>query len=268
MSANPRAIWKPTPAEVLLAELHELSRSKSQMLAFDTSPNALLPQSTDYPPTLLKVQSMEDTMSPKLNESPFQSQFPYVSPIPGNSTMRQTTLNDSPTTGSVRGSLSTTHLFSVAPILATPPSTVGQTALLSQQHFPSSRDLAAPVSVQLSPNISVSIPASLASSPVSTQASFLSCHISGCLRTFTHNHEYNRHKKSHTHPDKCQHCGRGFETPKDVKRHINDVHETTRRYFCIVSTCRYSRSVHVERKGFSRKENWRRHMRTKHNVEL
>ena len=59
MSANPRAIWKPTPAEVLLAERHELSRSKSQMLVIDASPNALSPQFTDHSSTLLKVKSID-----------------------------------------------------------------------------------------------------------------------------------------------------------------------------------------------------------------
>lgn len=180
MSANPRVIWMPTPAEVLLAERHELSRSNSQKLAFDASPITLSPQFTDYSSTLLTVQSMEGTMSPKLNESP----------IPGNSTTSQTTLNDSPTTDSVRGSLSTTHSLSVAPTPATSSSTIDQTALLSQQYFPSSSSFGASVSVQPSPNTLVSISTSPASSPASTQISLLSCPIPGCPRTFTHSHEY------------------------------------------------------------------------------
>jgi len=195
MSANPRVIWMPTPAEVLLAERHELSRSNSQKLAFDASPIVLSPQFTDHSSTLLTVQSMEGTMSPKLNESPLpgnSTTSPKLneSPIPGNSTTSQTTLNDSPTTDSVRGSLSTTHSLSVAPTPATSSSTIDQTALLSQQYFPSSSSFGASVSVQPSPNTLVSISTSPASSPASTQISLLSCPIPGCLRTFTHSHEY------------------------------------------------------------------------------
>jgi hypothetical protein len=190
MSANPRAIWILTPTEELLAERHKLSRSKSQMLAFNASRSTPSPQFTDCPSSLFMVQSREDTISPKLNESPFQSQFPSVSPIPGNSTTSQTTLNDSPTTDSVIGSISTTHSFLVAPTAATPSPILGQEFFLSRQSFPSSGNLGTPFSAQPAPNISVSISASLTSSPAPTQVPLLSCPIFGCHRTFTKNHEY------------------------------------------------------------------------------
>jgi len=70
----------------------------------------------------------------------------------------------------------------------------------------------------------------------------------------------------------CPHCDRGFETAKDVNRHINGVHETTKRWFCTVARCRYSRSsvgphrTFSHGKGFSRKDNWSRHMKNKHGV--
>jgi len=154
------------------------------MLAIDASPNALSPQFTYHSTTLLKVKSMDGTMSPILNESSSQSRFPHVSPIPGSSTTCQTANHDSPTTDYVRGFLSTAHSFSVAPVFASPPSTMDQTALLSQQCFPSSGNLG-PCSVEPSPNASVSISASPTYSPTSTLATILSCSISGCLRTFT-----------------------------------------------------------------------------------
>jgi hypothetical protein len=112
MSANPRIIWIPKPAEVLLAERYELSPSKSQRLAFDASPNALSPKSTDLAPTFLTVQSTADTISPKLNESPFKPQFSYVFPIPGDLTTSQTTLDNSAISDLVRGSLYNTFVFS------------------------------------------------------------------------------------------------------------------------------------------------------------
>jgi hypothetical protein len=190
MSANPRAIWTPTPAEVLLAEHQELSRSKSQMLAFFPLPTELSLQFTDFPSTLLMVQSKEDTMDPKCNEFPFESRFSSLPPVPGNSTKSQMTPNDSSTTDSIAGSISTTPSFSVAPTPAASSSTFDQNALLSRQFLPSSGSLDAPFSVQPSPNISVSISASITSSPASTQVSILSCPIFGCSRTFTQNHEY------------------------------------------------------------------------------
>ncbi|KAF8855525.1 hypothetical protein BDZ45DRAFT_502834 [Acephala macrosclerotiorum] len=89
------------------------------------------------------------------------------------------------------------------------------------------------------------------------------CSFPGCNRLFSLQHELNRHLKSHTRPSQCPHCGRGFETSKDVKRHVNDVHETTKRFFCSVSDCRFSRTA-GEGSGFKRKENWKRHVRSKH----
>ena len=82
MSANPREIWTPTPAEELLAEHQELSRFKSQMLAFFHLPTELSLQFTDFPSTLLMVQSKEDTMDPKCNEFPFESRFSSLPPVP------------------------------------------------------------------------------------------------------------------------------------------------------------------------------------------
>jgi hypothetical protein len=193
MSANPREIWTPTPAEELLAEHQELSRFKSQMLAFFHLPTELSLRFTDFPSALLMVQSTEDTMDPKCNESPFESQFSSLPPIPVNSTKSQMTPNDTSTTDSVAGSLSTTPSFSVAQTPAASSSTFDQNPLLSQQSLPSSGSsgsLDAPFSVQPSPNISVSISASITSSPASTQVSILSCPIFGCSRTFTQNHDY------------------------------------------------------------------------------
>ena len=58
-----------------------------------------------------------------------------------------------------------------------------------------------------------------------------------------------RHK-SH----KCDHCDiPAFEYPKDLSRHINDIHEMTKRYRCPVG-CR----------SFKRKDNFRRHLRAQH----
>jgi hypothetical protein len=190
MNANPRAIWTPTPAEVLLAELQELSHSKSQMLAFIPLPTELSLQFTDYPSNLLMVQSTEDTMDPKFNESPFESQFSPIPPTPGNSTKSQMAPNDRSTTDSVSGSIYKTPSFSVAPTSAASLSILEQNALLPRQSLPSSGSLDALFSVQPASNISVYISASINLSRGSTQVSIFSCPIFGCSRTFTQNHEY------------------------------------------------------------------------------
>ncbi|KAH6706256.1 hypothetical protein BKA61DRAFT_136866 [Leptodontidium sp. MPI-SDFR-AT-0119] len=94
----------------------------------------------------------------------------------------------------------------------------------------------------------------------------IACEFPNCQRTFTLSCHYNRHKKSHIHPVKCDICGRGFETPKDVKRHHNDVHDTTKIFFCHVKDCKYACSEGREVKGFPRKENWKRHLRNRHGL--
>ncbi|CAG8954959.1 hypothetical protein HYFRA_00008648 [Hymenoscyphus fraxineus] len=52
------------------------------------------------------------------------------------------------------------------------------------------------------------------------------CEFQPCQRTFSLKYQYNRYMKSHTHPERCQLCDQGFETPKDLKRHHNSVHDT------------------------------------------
>ncbi|KAL2065730.1 hypothetical protein VTL71DRAFT_3400 [Oculimacula yallundae] len=103
-----------------------------------------------------------------------------------------------------------------------------------------------------------------ASVTISPGFSLISCEFPDCDRTFTLPCHYNRHKKSHTHPIQCPICGRGFETPKDVKRHHNDIHDTTKVFFCHVRGCKYERGGGG--KGFPRKENWKRHLRNRHGL--
>ena len=74
-----------------------------------------------------------------------------------------------------------------------------------------------------------------------------------------------RHKKSHTRPAKCIHCGAGFETSKDVSRHINSIHAPTKLFFCTFQGCKFSRST-ADSHGFPRKDNWRRHMKSRHGL--
>lgn len=67
-----------------------------------------------------------------------------------------------------------------------------------------------------------------------------------------------RHK-SH----KCDHCDiAAFVYFKDLNRHINDIHQTTKRYRCPVDGCKYGGAINGH--SFKRKDNFRRHLREQH----
>src|SRR5271168_1991073 len=67
----------------------------------------------------------------------------------------------------------------------------------------------------------------------------------------------------HVKPKKCALCGESFGTITHLKRHANSVHNTTKKYYCTVPDCKYSKGV-GHTKFISRKDNWRRHMQDKH----
>ncbi len=69
----------------------------------------------------------------------------------------------------------------------------------------------------------------------------------------------------HERPHECLHngCNMRFGTQTHLARHMNDKHLKTRRYYCPVTVCPYSRQGG---KSFPRKDNWRRHMVNKHNI--
>lgn len=72
------------------------------------------------------------------------------------------------------------------------------------------------------------------------------------------------HKRYHERPWQCQQCDRSFGTITHLKRHINDKHEKTRKFYCTQPGCEYSR---LGTKSFPRKDNWKRHMLKKHAID-
>ncbi|TPX10677.1 uncharacterized protein E0L32_008411 [Thyridium curvatum] len=86
-----------------------------------------------------------------------------------------------------------------------------------------------------------------------------------CGRIFDQVHKLNHHKRYHERPHECTHqgCGKRFGTKTHLDRHINDKHKKTRKYHCTIADCAYSRQGG---KSFPRKDNWRRHMQNKHNL--
>jgi hypothetical protein len=86
-----------------------------------------------------------------------------------------------------------------------------------------------------------------------------------CGREFDLFHKLNHHRRYHERPHECPHkgCGKSFGTKTHLDRHINDKHEKTRKYYCMVPDCPYSRQGG---KAFPRKDNWRRHMQNKHQI--
>jgi hypothetical protein len=62
---------------------------------------------------------------------------------------------------------------------------------------------------------------------------------------------------------KCGHCDiPAFGYTKDLSRDINDIHETKKRYRCPVNGCKYGGAIGG--RSFKRKDNFRRHLRGKH----
>lgn len=78
-------------------------------------------------------------------------------------------------------------------------------------------------------------------------------------------HKLNHHKRYHDRPHECPHagCTMRFGTKTHLDRHINDKHFKTRKFYCTVHDCPYSKQGG---KSFPRKDNWRRHMVNKHQL--
>lgn len=55
-----------------------------------------------------------------------------------------------------------------------------------------------------------------------------------------------------------------FGTKTHLDRHINDKHKKTRKFYCTVPNCNFSKQGGG--KSFPRKDNWRRHMQNIHSV--
>jgi nucleoside phosphorylase len=95
-------------------------------------------------------------------------------------------------------------------------------------------------------------------------------HCEVCDRIFETKAKYNRHRKTHTRPYKCQEigCRTAFASRKDLERHNHSKHVLTSRaekFPCPVLNCSFHR--HESRGGFGRKDNLLRHMRRAHGAE-
>ncbi|KAL2122189.1 hypothetical protein VTJ04DRAFT_2644 [Mycothermus thermophilus] len=88
------------------------------------------------------------------------------------------------------------------------------------------------------------------------------CEVCGAVKKSYH--QFNHHKRYHERPWQCQQCDRSFGTITHLKRHINDKHEKTRKFYCTQPGCEYSR---LGTKSFPRKDNWKRHMLKKHAID-
>ncbi|KAL2161379.1 hypothetical protein VTH06DRAFT_8602 [Thermothelomyces fergusii] len=90
------------------------------------------------------------------------------------------------------------------------------------------------------------------------------CDVCGAVKNSYH--QFNHHRRYHDRPYPCEHpgCGRRFGTVTHLRRHVNDKHHKTRRFYCTEPGCDYSRQG---TKSFPRKDNWKRHMLKKHSVD-
>ena len=73
------------------------------------------------------------------------------------------------------------------------------------------------------------------------------------------------HMRYHQKPKTCERCGKSFGTITHLEGHINSFHERTKRFYCTVAGCKYSKTG-LNSAFFSRKDNWRRHMSDKHRL--
>ncbi|KAK0113070.1 hypothetical protein ONS95_014776 [Cadophora gregata] len=69
---------------------------------------------------------------------------------------------------------------------------------------------------------------------------------------------------------KSYRCGLGCDTPafkwpKDLRRHIKDIHENRARYRCPVAGCRHGDNTAYQ--SIKRKDNFRRHLQNQHNFQ-
>ncbi|KAL2198572.1 hypothetical protein P885DRAFT_59129 [Corynascus similis CBS 632.67] len=90
------------------------------------------------------------------------------------------------------------------------------------------------------------------------------CDVCGAVKNSYH--QFNHHRRYHDRPWACDQpgCGRRFGTVTHLRRHVNDKHHKTRKFYCTEPGCDYSRQG---TKSFPRKDNWKRHMLKKHSVD-
>jgi len=100
--------------------------------------------------------------------------------------------------------------------------------------------------------------------PPPVDNSTIPCTIEGCTQRFATPSDLNHHMRYHNRPHHCPSCELCFGTITHLKRHINDVHDTTEKYHCSKPSCKYSIDGG---KSFSRKDNLKRHMGTHTGVE-
>ncbi|PFH62769.1 hypothetical protein XA68_11992 [Ophiocordyceps unilateralis] len=89
------------------------------------------------------------------------------------------------------------------------------------------------------------------------------CNEPGCDQAFDHLHKLKHHQRYHSKSHKCTFagCDRAFGTKTHLDRHINERHDKKRKFYCPIPDCLYHKTGG---KGFSRRDNWRRHMVAKH----
>ncbi|KAK1758824.1 hypothetical protein QBC47DRAFT_409655 [Echria macrotheca] len=95
-----------------------------------------------------------------------------------------------------------------------------------------------------------------------------------CNRSFDQIHKLNHHRRYHERPHECPFagCSMRFGTKTHLDRHLNDKHYKLRKYYCPVAGCAWSRRGNGSgekpgAKWFPRKDNIRRHMANKHQIQ-
>ncbi|KAL5606796.1 hypothetical protein BROUX41_003176 [Berkeleyomyces rouxiae] len=88
-------------------------------------------------------------------------------------------------------------------------------------------------------------------------------HCETCGKRFQRISELSKHRRYHLKDHKCAHagCEAAFSTRKDLKRHVNSAHSTSKTgHVCRMPGC----GKNVSRKVYNRSDNFLRHLRTAH----
>ncbi|PHH49902.1 hypothetical protein CFIMG_002950RA [Ceratocystis fimbriata CBS 114723] len=142
-----------------------------------------------------------------------------------------------------------------------PPPPLPSTSVVSTQCRSSIPGFSVPLSVSLSESTHSSTAEPVRKTPTAKRVGTNQCET--CGKLFQRTSELSKHRRYHLKDHKCTHngCEAAFSTRKDLKRHINSAHSTSKTgHVCRMPGC----GKNVSRKVYNRSDNFLRHLRTAH----
>ncbi|KAL2262258.1 hypothetical protein VTK26DRAFT_2008 [Humicola hyalothermophila] len=285
-SGNPMEMMRPTnqaeSAWMLEHEMKKIQNSPPPPPTFDSDPSMSLAMSASMPMPMPMPMAEAPCAMPNANSKMMgyqpHYQNPYQSPPPAieveMAAQENLTAYDDPN-------------MLTSPDYSTPPPSTGPsmentpdtrlTPYTASPSPPSDMDAVNNVQLAVSPGPSAAMSPGMSAgtspglspapspspSPGRTSGPY-TCLDCGTVKNTLY--EFNHHQRYHKRPFPCTHpgCDKSFGTITHLKRHINDRHDKTRKFYCTQPDCPWSRRGG---KSFPRKDNWRRHMKNKHQID-